>query len=137
MANKPYVVDFANQTKFVRMVKKLSLTQQVLLRTFLEYLETAGTANLTTGEWTKSLGQGIFELRLGPSTTTVANKIRGTISTTYPHEKMLLRIYMVQPKAFLFLVLSGYNKLADTSKSRQQHEISTARKIYLAWRSSN
>lgn len=137
MPDTTYTVEFANEARLFRFVKGLSRTQALLLQAVFTYIETFGLVNLLNTEWSKHLGGGVFELRLGKTTRHVANRFLEPDSPIVPNEKMLLRVFMANPNVFLFLVLSSYNKLADTSHRRQQLEIQVARSILRSWRPSN
>ena len=83
--------------------------------------------------WTKSLGSNFLELRIGPTYGHVERLLEYSSQVHKSKDRLLLRVFMVDLSSNCYLVLSGYDKLADLSSNRQKCEIAKAQRLYEGW----
>ncbi len=113
--------------------EELSRTQRLVVGTAMrEVLEENGISVCGT-EFGSQLGDGLFEFR-----------IRGNVDefvTGYSaaqagaaEEKILIRVFCHAYGDQVILLLAGYDKLAQPSKSHQNEQIKLARKRLAAWK---
>lgn len=82
-------------------------------------------------EYGRQLGDGLFEFRIRG---TVGDFIKKPVPVPNPDEKLLLRIFCHAHGDKVILLLAGYDKLANPSRSRQDTEIELARMRLRAWK---
>ena len=129
---EPREIVFVNEPSFLRFAKKLNPTEfQALKIGVFIILATHGIELLVEGDKLISLGQGLFELRLGPTSTAVRTFAQrgysdGALAKMH-HRKVLIRVFVGFPNERVVVILGAYNKLADSSKRNQQLEIGQAR----------
>ncbi len=87
--------------------------------------------------WTKRLGFNFLELRIGPTYGHVERLLEHSSRTRKSKERLLLRVFVMDLASNRFLVLSGYDKLLDLSRERQQSEIAKALQLYEGWTKQN
>jgi hypothetical protein len=113
--------------------EELSRTQRLVVGTAMrEVLEENGI-NASGTEFGSQLGNGLFEFR-----------VRGTLDefvedAAAAHagaakEKILIRVFCHAYGDKVILLLAGYDKFAQPSKSHQNEQIKLARKRLAAWR---
>jgi hypothetical protein len=123
-----FYVDDQGQPVVREWLRSLSLTKrQVLGSAMNEVLQHKGIDVCGT-EFGRQLGQGLFEFRLRLDPKTVLEE------RNLPPEKILLRVFCHAYGTRVVLLLGGYDKAEDSSKSRQAGEIATARGRLTAWR---
>ena len=88
-------------------------------------------SDLTDGDLIKSLGGSLHEFRVGPTSTRMLNKAGEGGKTT--HQRLALRVFLTFEANKVIVLLGCYDKGASDSKSRQQSEISKARKLLKIW----
>ena len=134
----PLKIVLADATAFRRFAKRLDPIQVRLVQDSIDnILAIHGLSLLAEGDWLKSLGAGLFEFRIGPTTSSVYSQIiRNSPEYLKPsHRKMLIRIFVSFEGLNLVIICGAYDKLDDSSKRRQQLEVVKARKalrLYLA-----
>jgi phage-related protein len=106
----------------------LSSTQRRAVGVALrEILEVEG-AGVCRGGYGKQLGGGLFEFRLRHDAGEILRSL-GRLARDEPgSERILLRVFCHAHGDRIILLLGGYDKGADSSKSRQQREIALARR---------
>lgn len=90
-----------------------------------EGIEVCGT------EYGRQLGGGLFEFRVRG---TVGDFIKKPLPVPNADEKLLLRVFCHAHGEKVILLLVGYDKLANPSKTYQNDEIALARKRLRAWK---
>lgn len=83
--------------------------------------------------WLKSLGGGLHEFRIRHTASQIVRNTSLSVTTNSSRDKILLRVFVTFPETSLILILHGYDKGADDSKTRQQKEISIARTRLKQW----
>ena len=111
---------------------KLNVPTRTALRLALTFIEVQGLELLGT-HWLKALGRSLYEFRIGPTSTAVRSFLHDNEAPVIPHQKMLLRVFSTFTFARRILFLNAYDKLKDTSQSRQQKEMERARKTLAAY----
>jgi putative component of toxin-antitoxin plasmid stabilization module len=81
----------------------------------------------------KKLGEGLYELRIARDAPTIARR-KGKPAEELPPAEVLLRVFFATDGARIILLLSGYDKLADSKPRRQNKEIERARKLLKSYR---
>lgn len=77
-------------------------------------------------EWGKQLGGGLFEFRIRHTAAEIESMFAGA-PPGGQRSKILLRVFCHAYGSKVVLLLSGYDKAADSSERRQQREIALAR----------
>lgn len=88
-------------------------------------------------EWGKSLGDGLYEVRIRTSLNAILNRGDGheeQISVPGGNRTVLLRIFCTFHGQRVVLLFHGYDKGKHPSSKRQQYEIEKARKHLKAWK---
>jgi hypothetical protein len=110
--------------------EELSRTQRLVVGTAMrEVLEEEGidVCGTTFG---RQLGKGLFEFRIGGN----VDEFVGRSGAEPAEEKILVRVFCHAHGSKLILLLAGYDKLAQSSKSHQNAQIELARKRLRAWK---
>jgi hypothetical protein len=126
-----WTIVFADEKAWVRFVGKLSVPSRTALVFAFKFIEVQGLELLGT-TWLRSLGRSLYEFRIGPSTTSIRSFLGDSAAPVIPHTKMLIRIFSTFRFGKRILILNAYDKLKDTSSTRQQKEIERARKTLAA-----
>ena len=128
----PLSIVIADASSFRRFLKQLDVTERSLVEYSLELiLATLGKDLLIESDWLLGLGGGLYEFRIGPTTTSVyVHLSRHSGAFNRPaHRKILIRVFLSFVNDELIVLAGAYDKLADNSKRRQQLEIQTARDV--------
>ncbi len=80
-------------------------------------------------DYGKSLGQGLYELRLDQDAEQVLRKVGKQPRPEREEAKILLRVFFHVHGRKIVLLLSGYDKAQHGSKRHQNQQIETARKL--------
>lgn len=86
--------------------------------------------DICNGEWGKPLGGGLYEFRIRKPLHMITVDT-GTFAGNRP---VLLRLFCTFYGNKAVLLYHGYDKKADPSVKRQQHEIAKARKLHQRWK---
>jgi hypothetical protein len=124
---------FADKPSFEAWLKSLDDETQALATKALAFLLENRHALPEYKRWTKSLGSNFLELRIGPTYGHVERLVEYSSRVRKAKERLLLRVFIVELSSNCFLVLSGYDKLADLSSERQRFEIAKAQRLYKGW----
>lgn len=110
-------------------LRSLSLTKKQVLGTAMrEVLEPLGVRVCGT-EFGRHLGGGVFEFRVRQKPGDVRKG-----GAKLPPEKILLRVFCHAHGDRIVLLLGGYDKGQDPSRSRQTREIEEAVRRLALWR---
>ncbi|MFM7030057.1 MAG: hypothetical protein ACKOWK_03200 [Micrococcales bacterium] len=123
-----YELVFLDSSAFAASLKKVDRGVVLLTRAALTNLLQSEGLDLAGTRWIKSLGGGLWEFRLGPTTTQVLSGI-GLDSNVLGihHQRLLLRVFFTLIAGDRILIIAIYDKGKDPSKKRQQREIAEAR----------
>ena len=80
------------------------------------------------GAYGKQLGEGLFEFRLRHDAAEILRSLGKPARDEPRRERILLRVFCHAHGDRLILLLGGYDKVADPSRTRQQREIAEARR---------
>jgi putative component of toxin-antitoxin plasmid stabilization module len=97
-----------------------------------EILQSEGIAVCRSG-YGKQLGDGVFEFRLRHDAAEILQSL-GKRARPEPGHERILRVFCHAYGDRIVLLLGGYDKGADPSRTRQQREIAEARKRLAAFR---
>jgi hypothetical protein len=110
--------------------EELSPAQRMIVGTAMrEILEEVGVS-VCGSEYGKALGGGLFEFRVRGQLSEYVDKAK----LDGPDEKVLIRVFFHAHGDKVILLLAGYDKLANPSKSYQHEEIKRARTRLNAWK---
>ncbi|MGB2710827.1 MAG: hypothetical protein WBC33_04865 [Conexibacter sp.] len=82
----------------------------------------------------KQLGDGLFEFRLRHDAAEILRSLGKPARSEAGHERILLRVFCHAYGDRIVLLLGGYDKGSDPSRTRQQREIAEARERLEAFR---
>ena len=116
-------VTYSNEFLFGRFVTSLDAEVRPMVR---EAIEVVLKRPSVGGRWLKEFPHAIHQVRLGPT----RRHVRYLISPAYPTQpddrvELLLRIYCHKNDGD-WIVLSGFDKAADRSRTNQQREFENA-----------
>ena len=114
--------------------RKLTDSQFMALDAAIRHVLAEHGLNLLETNWLKSLGNNLYEFRIRHSAGQILKSISSELSSKPERSKILLRIFVAFPQGSRILVLHGYDKGSDDSRSRQQKEIATARARLSHWK---
>jgi hypothetical protein len=114
--------------------RKLTDSQFLALDAAINHVLAEQGLYLLETNWLKSLGNNLYEFRIRHSAGQILKNISSEISSKPGQNKILLRIFVTFPQGSRILILHGYDKGADDSRSRQQREIATARARLAQWK---
>ena len=114
---------------------KLSPTKEAALRAALRLVLIPRGLDIVGSEYGKSLGGGLYELRLRWTADEIRHKVLGLPpgDVGQAPEKILLRVFFCTAGRKIILLMSGYDKAEDPSERRQNREIAKARKLLTAY----
>jgi hypothetical protein len=98
-----------------------------------EILQAEGIAVCRNG-YGKQLGNGLFEFRLRHDAAEILRSLGKHARPEPGHERILLRVFCHAYGDRIVLLLGGYDKGVDPSRTRQQREIAEARRRLAAFR---
>ena len=107
----PIEIDYLDFAKYTRFVGGLEIVNQQHIDQFLFSLETADARQLFSSDRVKSLGQGLFELRIEKK------------------PDLLVRIFFCVENKGTLLVLHAYDKKKNNKINWQRKQIVEARKL--------
>jgi phage-related protein len=107
----PIEIDYLDFAKYTRFVGGLERVNQQHVDQFLMSLETADARQLFSSDRVKSLGQGLFELRIEKK------------------PDLLVRIFFCVESKGSLLVLHAYDKKKNNKINWQRKQIVEARKL--------
>jgi putative component of toxin-antitoxin plasmid stabilization module len=112
----------------------LSPTKKAAFLAALEVVLIPQGINVASNEFGKSLGGGLYELRIRQTATEIRQRVAALSSgeVDYPPEAVLLRIFFCTAGRKLIMLMSGYDKGENSSERRQNREIENARRLMRA-----
>lgn len=113
--------------------RKLNDSQFASMDAAISHVLAEQGAILLGTNWLKSLGGDLFEFRIRHTASQIVRNTSLSVTTSSNRDKILLRLFVTFPEAPKILILHGYDKGADDSKTRQQKEISIARARLKQW----
>ena len=113
--------------------RKLNDSQFASLDAAISHVLAEQGAVLLGTNWLKSLGGGLHEFRIRHTASQIVRNTSLSVTTNSNRDKILLRVFVTFPDASQILILHGYDKGADDSRTRQQKEISIARARLKQW----
>lgn len=113
--------------------KRLNDWQFAALDAAIEEVLLVQGIELADTPWLKPLGKSLYEFRIRHSAPQISKNLASLDHKSQKHIKILLRIFVAFPDESSILVIHGYDKASDDSKSRQQREISLAHKRLNSW----
>jgi hypothetical protein len=124
----------ADATGFARFVKSLTPIKQRTLEASIDKILLIHGLELVDGDLIKNLGGGLYEYRVGPTTTRMMK--RAGEGGKDVHQKIALRVFLSFEGSRLITILGSYDKGANDSKSKQQSAIANSRRLLRVWRGS-
>lgn len=137
MGTAGYEIVVADSAVFERGLKKLSRHDALLTHEAIQHLLAVHGLELANEMWLKSLGGGLWEFRIGRTTSAVISRIPDGETIDVAHGKLLIRVFCAFPEGRLLLLLSVYDKKREAGARKQQIEIAKARKILGKWLREN
>jgi hypothetical protein len=126
--------DSSGRLPFLTWVdRKLNDSQFAALDAAISHVLAEQGAILLGTNWLKSLGGGLHEFRIRHTASQIVKNTSLSVTTSSNRDKILLRVFVTFPEASQILILHGYDKGADDSRTRQQKEISIARARLKQW----
>lgn len=122
--------------KFERFFLSLEGYEQAVVAAAIEHVLEVHGIDICSGSWGKSLGEGLYEFRIGTSLSALLKGSPDYEESPGEDKKVLVRVFCAFQGEKIVLLHHGYNKGKDPSKKRQQKEIKTARKLHKAWKAS-
>ena len=113
--------------------RKLNDSQFASLDAAISHVLAEQGAVLLGTNWLKSLGGGLHEFRIRHTASQIVRNTSLSVTTNSNRDKILLRVFVTFPDASQILILHGYDKGADDSRTKQQKEISIARARLKQW----
>jgi hypothetical protein len=113
--------------------RKLNDSQFASLDAAISHVLAEQGAVLLGTNWLKSLGGGLHEFRIRHTASQIVRNTSSSVTTNSNRDKILLRVFVTFPDASQILILHGYDKGADDSRTKQQKEISIARARLKQW----
>lgn len=141
---KPWTVDVwedkNGRSPFDKWFHKLPEYEQAVVDATIQHVLTPLGIDICETTWGKSLGDGLYELRIRTSLNAILNKgnsAEDQISIEGGDKTILLRIFCTFHGQRVVLLFQGYNKGKYPSKKKQQSEITMARKHLKAWKNES
>ena len=117
--------------------RKLSDFQFAALNAAIDQVLAEQGLQLLGTAWLKSLGMNLFELRIRHSASQIVKDASPNSKSGGERSKILLRVFVAFPSPYQVLILHGYDKASDDSRSRQQKEIAIARARLKKWKTQS
>lgn len=126
---------------FERWFRRVDPYVQVVVDAVLTHVVEPHGVDLLGTPWCRSLGDGLFEVRVRQSLQAVRS--RGALpdhvapaGDRHARRTVLVRLFVTFHGDRVVLLLHGYDKGSDPSERRQRREIASARRHLAAWRRS-
>jgi len=128
-----YEDDQGNEPALAFMRSLSGVKRRAIGVALTEVLEHLGPDVCNT-DYGKNLGQGLYEFRVDQDAEEILRKA-GKDPRPEPEEaKILIRIFFHPHGRKLILLLSGYDKAEQSSKTYQNQQIEAARKLLSHWK---
>jgi hypothetical protein len=121
---------------FERWLRHCDAYTQAVVDAVLTHVVEPHGLDLLGTEWCRSLGGGLYEIRVRQSLQAVRSRGRAGSSATgeSDRKRVLLRLFVTFHGRRVVLLLHGYDKGRDPSPRRQRRAIDRARRHLAAWR---
>lgn len=127
--------DARGRSPFAVWFSKLPQYEQAVVDAVIEHILTPLGQDICNTEWGKSLGDGLYEVRIRRTLTAIRTWGEPQRADDGPQERrVLLRLFVTFHGSRVVLLFHGYDKGKDPSDRRQKREIARARKTLRAWR---
>ena len=132
--------DRTGVSPFERWFRGVDPYVQAVVDVVLTHVVEPRGIDLLGTSWCRSLGDGLFEIRVRQSLQAVRS--RGAAPGTRPQTRtgdrrtVLLRLFVTFHGRRVVLLLHAYDKGRDPSERRQRREIARARRHLATWRGS-
>jgi hypothetical protein len=114
-------------------MEKLGRVERDAIETAIELVLAERGLDVVATEYGIALGGGLYEFRLRWTAAEVSAKVgRVSDAAAAKSGRILLRVFFCTSGRKVILLLSGYDKLRDASRKRQDTEICHARKLLTA-----
>ena len=113
--------------------RKLGDSQLAALDAAIVHVLAEQGSQLLGTAWLKSLGKNLFEFRIRHTASQIVKEASPSAKSDGERSKILLRVFVAFPSQSQVLILHGYDKGSDDSRSRQQKEIAIARVRLKQW----
>lgn len=132
-----YVLRFADIQGFWKGIKDLDPQLLAVLDLALREILAVKGLDLIHTDWLKKVATGVWELRVGQTTSAVYSRAGHDKPPEAIHQKLLIRVFVSFVDDRLVVLLNAYNKGRDPSALRQAREINKAKKILSQWKLEN
>jgi hypothetical protein len=121
---------------FERWLRRCDPYTQAVVDAALTHVVEPHGLDLLGTEWCRSLGDGLYEIRVRQSLQAVRSRggDRARPGSASDRRRVLLRLFVTFHGRRVVLLLHGYDKGRDPSERRQRREIAQARRHLAAWR---
>ena len=136
--NSTWQIEIFNEGNFARFFKRLDEAERAVVDAAIQHVLVPLGIDICASEWGKSLGQGLYELRIRRNLETILREYGSPESVErFPNrwhkKRILIRIYCTFYGDRVVLLLGGYNKLRAPSQKQEQKEIKAARATLASW----
>lgn len=134
-----WTVEVYEDGGFERFYRRLDEAEQATTRAAIEYVLSRLGMDICATEWGKSLGNGLYELRIRRTLGTIVGEygpaeVADVVPAKLSKRRVLIRVYCTFHGDRVVLLLGGYNKLRAPSRKQEQREIAAARSALNQWR---
>jgi hypothetical protein len=128
--------DLTDVAPFERWLRRCDPYTQAVVDAVLTHVVEPHGLDLLGTEWCRSLGDGLYEIRVRQSLQAVRSRggVRDQATRGSDRKRVLLRLFVTFHGRRVVLLLHGYDKGRDPSQRRQRREIAQARLHLTAWR---
>lgn len=124
---------FADLAGFEAWLRSLEPESRFLTRATVSHVLRNHNTVPSTKLWIKPVSKEVLQLRIGPTYGHVMKLLEFMDYEHLAKEKLLVRVFAARIGSESFVVLSGYDKKSDLSRSRQKVEIELAINKFEAW----
>lgn len=138
MDNSTWQIEILNEGNFARFFKRLDEAERAVVDAAIQHVLVPLGIDICASEWGKSLGQGLYELRIRHNLETILREHGSpesveSLPNRWRKKRILIRIYCTFYGDRVVLLLGGYNKLRAPSQKQEQKEIKAARATLASW----
>lgn len=138
MENSTWHIEIYNEGNFARFFKRLDEAERAVVDAAIQHVLVPLGIDICASEWGKSLGQGLYELRIRRNLETILREHGSpesveSLPNRWRKKRILIRIYCTFYGDRVVLLLGGYNKLRAPSQKQEQKEIKAARAALASW----
>lgn len=139
LVEQAWSIEVFDGGNFARFYKRLDEAERAVTDAAIEHVLASLGIEICATEWGKSLGKGLYELRIRRDLGTILQEygppdLGDEIPQGWRKKRVLIRVYCTFYGRKVVLLLGGYNKLRNPSRKQEQKEIRAARAALDAWR---